>query len=266
MRSGPPDVRTRVDFVARGRNAMTPACGDVMRTRSSYRRPGLIAKRFCSSVVSGGLGWITTVPSQLIPEKPIAILSMTPSRTDVMTTSAKTPSMRSVSVRIERSLCAQSSTNPPTTTSQTMPSRAPQGRRRATRRFVPPAARATLLIPQRLHRREAARLPGGVKGEEEAKGCRECEGPGEARGPHVERGLEEGRDRLREEDAAEEAEESAEDRQDERLGHEALENLAARRADRHLDPDLANALLEGRHLDVHVDHAPADERQDSREH
>ena len=80
-----------------------------------------------------------TVPSQLMPEKPVAILSMTPSMTEVMTTSAKTPSIRSVSVSVERSLCAQSSTSPPLTISQPRASlraertgggRAPDPRRR----------------------------------------------------------------------------------------------------------------------------------------
>jgi len=58
-----------------------------------------------------------TVPSQLIPANPVAMRSMTPSKTEVITTSAKTPSMRSVRVSVERSLCAQSSTNPPRITS-----------------------------------------------------------------------------------------------------------------------------------------------------
>ena len=71
------------------------------------------------------------VPSQLMPEKPVPILSMTPSRTDDMTTSAKTPSMRSVSVNVDRSLCAQSSTRPPLTISQPRASRAPTERCRA---------------------------------------------------------------------------------------------------------------------------------------
>ena len=83
---------------------MIRGSGAVSRGRSSQRRPGLIAKRFCSSVVAGWSGASMTVPSQLIPEKPMAILSMTPSMTDDITTSAKTPSMRSVSVRVERSL------------------------------------------------------------------------------------------------------------------------------------------------------------------
>ena len=70
-----------------------------------------------------------TVPSQLMPEKPIAILSMIPSMTEVITTSAKTPSASSVSVSVERSLCAQSSTRPPLTISQPRESLAPIERR-----------------------------------------------------------------------------------------------------------------------------------------
>ena len=72
-----------------------------------------MANRFCSSVVSGSLGLMTTVPSQAIPSNPVPTLSRTPSSTDVSTTSAKTPSMSSVSVRADRSLCDHSSTRPP---------------------------------------------------------------------------------------------------------------------------------------------------------
>ena len=59
------------------------------------------------------------MPSQLMPANPVATLSLTPSSTEVITTSAKTPSISRVRVRIERSLCAQSSIRPPVTTSQT---------------------------------------------------------------------------------------------------------------------------------------------------
>ena len=67
-----------------------------------------------------------TVPSQLMPEKPVPILSMTPSMTELITTSAKTPSIRSVSVSVERSLWAQSSTKPPLMISQASESFAPK--------------------------------------------------------------------------------------------------------------------------------------------
>src|ERR1017187_1343531 len=251
----PDRERTEVRFMARGRKASTLGLASVIRARSSYRRPGDIAKRFCSSEVCASLGTITAVPSQLIPEKPVVTLSRIPSSTDVMMTSAKTPSMRSVSVRIERSLWAQSSIRPPVTTSQMRASRAPSERRRT-----------SLLIPQRLHRGEPAGLPGRVDCEEEAEDEGQEEGPHEALRVHVERDLEDGRDHLRERDADEEADEPAEARQEQRLGHELLEHLAARGADRHLDAHLADAFLERRELDVHVDHSAADERQNAREH
>src|ERR1039457_3326502 len=254
-RSMPDRERTEVRFMARGRKASTLGLASVIRARSSYRRPGDIAKRFCSSEVCASLGTITAVPSQLIPEKPVVTLSRIPSSTDVMMTSAKTPSMRSVSVRIERSLWAQSSIRPPVTTSQMRASRAPSERRRT-----------SLLIPQRLHRGEPAGLPGRVDREEEAEDEGQEEGPHEALRVHVERDLEDGRDHLRERDADEEADEPAEARQEQRLGHELLEDLAARGADRHLDAHLADAFLEGRELDVHVHHPAADERQNAREH
>ena len=53
----------------------------------------------------------------------------------------------------------------------------------------------------------------------------------------------------------------AEGGQEQRLGHELLEDLAAGGADRHLDADLADPLLQARQLDVHVDDAAADERR-----
>src|SRR5271169_27508 len=251
----PDSERTEVRFMARGRKPRIFGFASVIRARSSYLRPGDIAKRFCSSEVWASLGTITAVPSQLIPEKPVVTLSRTPSSTDVMTTSAKTPSMRSVSVRIERSLCAQSSIRPPVTTSQIRASRAPGEREPA-----------TLLIAQRLHGREAAGLQGGVDREEEAEDEGQQERPDEALRVHVERDLEDRRDHLRERDADEEADEPAEAGQEQRLGHELLEDLPARRADRHLDAHLADAFLECRELDVHVDHSAADERQDAREH
>ncbi len=57
-----------------------------------------MAKRFCSSEVFGALGVSTSVPSQLMPAKPVETLSMTPSSTEIITTSAKTPSINSVRV------------------------------------------------------------------------------------------------------------------------------------------------------------------------
>src|SRR5512140_214855 len=125
---------------------------------------------------------------------------------------------------------------------------------------------ATLLITQRLHRGEPAGLPRRVEREQEAEGGRERERPQEARGLHVELDLEERRDDLREGDARREPRERPEAREEERLGHEFLEHLAARGADRHLDAHFAHACLERRHLDVHVHHAAADEGQDPRQH
>src|SRR6266540_5614526 len=68
---------------------------------------------------------MTAVPSQLMPEKPVVTLSITPSRTDVITTSTKTPSISSVSVSVERSLWAHSSRSPPRTTSRYKARRVP---------------------------------------------------------------------------------------------------------------------------------------------
>ena len=83
----------------------------------------------------------TTVPSQAMPSNPVPTLSRTPSSTDVSTTSAKTPSMSSVRVSIERSLCAHSSTSPPVTTSNTRFSAGAQGEP-ATHNAGPPSGRA----------------------------------------------------------------------------------------------------------------------------
>src|SRR5262249_59909224 len=99
MRSLPPGVRTEERRVARGKNATTFGDAAVTRGRSSYLKPGDIAKRFCSSEVSADLGTITAVPSQLIPEKPVVTFSMTPSQTDVRTTRTKTPSLKNVSLK-----------------------------------------------------------------------------------------------------------------------------------------------------------------------
>ncbi len=130
MRSLPPDVLTEERRVARGRNARTFGDSAVTRGRSSYRRPGDITNRFCSSEVSAAFGTTTAVPSQLIPANPVVTLSMTPSKTDVRTTRTKTPSIRSVSVRTDRSLCAQSSRKPPRTTSNIKARRARTPKRR----------------------------------------------------------------------------------------------------------------------------------------
>src|SRR5262249_31607833 len=123
-------------------------------------------------VVAGESGASMTVPSQLIPEKPIAILSITPSMTEVMTTSAKTPSIRSVSVRVERSLCAHSSIRPPLMISQPSASLAVNDSRRGGRARGTAAAgseSACSLIPQRLHGREARGLPRREEGKSEAE-------------------------------------------------------------------------------------------------
>src|SRR5687768_4844820 len=155
-----------------------------------------MANRFWSSVVRASLGLMTTVPSQAIPAKPVPTLSRTPSSTDVSTTSAKTPSMSSVRVRTERSLCDHSSTSPPATTSTTRFTRAPK--------------ESPLLIAERLHRGQAAGLPRGVEREDEAEGGSEQERPHEARGLHVERDLEERGDRGREGDPPHETDQAAE--------------------------------------------------------
>src|SRR5512143_2707422 len=191
-----------------------------------------MAKRFWSSVVSAAFAWTTAVPSHAIPSKPVPTLSRIPSRTEVMTTRAKTPSIRSVRVRIERSLCAHSSTNPPLMVSQTRPSWAAAERRRTAGpgSAAAGASRATLLIPQGLHGREPRRLPRRVDGEDEAEDEGEAEGPDEAQRVHPERDLERLGDDFREDGAEDEADDAAEARQEERLGHELLEDLPARGA------------------------------------
>ncbi len=141
-----------------------------------------MAKRFCCSEVLGGRGTRTSVPSQLMPAKPVETLSLTPSSTEVITTRAKTPSMRSVRVSSERSLCAHNSIRPPVTTSQTRERRLPRLRRR---RGIPAVVTAGVdamgdgvkiavsiavsFIAQRLHRRLPAGLGGRVEGEQEAE-------------------------------------------------------------------------------------------------
>src|SRR5260221_900710 len=211
-----------------------------------------MANRFCSSVVCGSLGLTTTVPSQAIPSNPVPTLSRTPSSTDVSTTSAKTPSMSRVSVSADRSLCDHNSTRPPVTTSTMRFTRAPQ--------------ESSLLITQRVHRGETARLPRRVEGEDEPEGRSQEEGPGEALRMHEERHLQEGRDRRREGDSPDEADQAPEAGEHEGLGHEPLEDLAAGGADRHLDAALSRPVLEGGHLDVHVHDPAAEEGEDAREH
>src|SRR5262245_7368394 len=166
-----------------------------------------MANRFWSCVVSASLGLMTTVPSQAIPWNPVPTLSRTPSSTDVSTTSAKTPSMSSVRVRAERSLCDHSSTSPPVTTSTTRFTRAPK--------------ETSLLIAERLHRGEAAGLPRGIEREDEAESRSEEEGPHEAHGPHEERDLQERGDGGREGDSPSEPDQAAEAGEEEGLGHEA---------------------------------------------
>src|SRR6202035_275135 len=227
-----------------------------------------MAKRFCSSEVFACLGTRTRVPSQLMPAKPVDTLSCTPSSTEVITTSAKTPSMRSVRVRIERSLCAQSAIRPPLTTSHTRAARTPRLRRRRTvsrpTSATGPRTSASL-IAQALYGRLPAVLGGRIEGEEEAEGEGQEGGPEEAQGSERQRHADRVRDRPREDDPHGVADGAPQERQKKRLGHEGLEDLAPGGADGHLDPHLAHPLLERGELDVDVDHAAADQRQHSGE-
>src|SRR5215208_1767388 len=170
-----------------------------------------MAKRFCSSEVLASLGTRTSVPSQLMPAKPVETLSLTPSSTEVMTTRAKTPSISKVNVRIERSLCAHSSIRPPVTTSQTRAARVP----RPWRRTVPVAPGAWVtttisLIAQRLHRRLPAGLGGRIEREQEAEDDGQGRGPDEAQRGQRHRDAERLRDHPREGDADGEARGAAE--------------------------------------------------------
>src|SRR5678815_267684 len=185
------------------------------------------------------------------------------SSTDVMTTSAKTPSIKSVSVRSERSLCAHNSIRPPRTTSPYSASLARKGR--PVGRETEDGRRETktsLLIPKSFHRRQARGLECGIEREEEAERDREQEREEEALGAHVERDPDRRRDDLREADAGQQAQGASEPREKERLGQELFEHLAAGRADRHLHADLTDALLQGRHLDVDVDDAASQDREE----
>src|ERR1700753_2342394 len=194
-----------------------------------------MAKRFWSSLVLGSLGATMMVPSQLMPAKPVDTLSTMPSRTEVITTRAKTPRVRRLSVSRERSLWAQSSTKPPLTTSATRLAwaRRPRLGRGAAARLAPAS-----LIAQGFHRGQAAGLPGRIEGEEKAEGAGEAGGPGEADGRQGEGHAEDDGDGLGEGDAGEEAEAGAEEGHQEGLGHEGLEDLAAGGADGPLDADL----------------------------
>src|ERR1700710_2459446 len=178
-----------------------------------------------------------------MPAKPVETLSLTPSSTEVITTRAKTPSISRVRVRIERSLCAQSSRTPPVTTSQTRAARTPSVRRgRVLPGFGsprPPAVavatkrRALLsqtppsLIAQRLHRG----LPAGLHGREEREQEAEDEGhqcrPDEAQGGERQRRADRAGDHPGKDDADHEPRGAAEQGQQQGLGHERFEDLAS---------------------------------------
>src|SRR5215203_7239572 len=219
-----------------------------------------MAKRFCSSEVSARLGTSTSVPSQLMPAKPVETLSLTPSSTEVITTRAKTPSMSRVRVRIERSLWDHSSIRPPVTTSQTRAARVPRPWRRRWTKPSPPRKASFAwrsidsLIAQCLHRRLPAGLGGRVEGEQEAEDDGQQGGPEEAQRIDRQRHADRFRDHPGKADADEVAGGAAEQREQQRLGHEPLEDLAPGGADRHLDPHLAHPLLERGELDVDVHH------------
>src|SRR6185369_4361722 len=217
MRSAPPATRTTLRLVARGENPATLSCGAVRRARSSARRPRLIANRFCSSEVCAFLGTSTSVPSQLMPAKPVPILSLTPSSTEVITTSAKTPSMRSVRVRSERSLCAHSSISPPVITSHTSARRTPIVRRRTVAGPVG-SVRAGVnvrisLIAQCLHRRLPAGLDGGAESEQEAEDERHQRRPQKAQRIERQRHADREGDHPREGDPDQETDQATESRQ-----------------------------------------------------
>src|ERR1700728_90923 len=208
-----------------------------------------MAKRLVSSALLGSFGASSMVPSQLRPAKPVETLSMMPSRTEDMTTRAKTPRVRRLRVSSERSLCAHSSTRPPVTTSTPRLSwvRRPWRRRGAawrgdTREPTATPAATCSLIAQRFHGREAARLPGRIESEEKAEGASQAGGPGEAQRRDGERHADRGGDDLGEDDAHRHAQAGAEEGHEKRLGHERFEDLAARGADGHLDAHLAHAV------------------------
>src|SRR5262245_38794586 len=146
-----------------------------------------MAKRFCSSLVRGALGAIFTVPSQARPANPVPTLSRTPSRTEVITTSAKTPSIRRVRVSAERSLWAQSSTKLPRTISHPRASQA-SGDRDGSESW------RALLIAERLHRAQARRAPGREQREDESEHRREQVRVDEAHRVHVQRNVDDRRD------------------------------------------------------------------------
>src|SRR6185295_12733991 len=118
-------------------------------------------------------------------------------------TRAKTPSISRVNVRIERSLCDQSSMRPPVTTSQTRATRTPKLRRR---RMGAGAASAgtkvrASLIAQGLHRRLPAGLGGRIEREQEAEDEGQEGRPQEAQGGERQRNADRLRDHPREDDA-----------------------------------------------------------------
>src|SRR5947209_6969717 len=232
MRSPPPATFTTLRFVARGENPSSLGWGAVRRGRSSERRPVLMAKRFCSSEVFAGLGTSTSVPSQLMPAKPVETLSWTPSSTEVITTRAKTPSISRVRVRSERSLCDHSSIRPPVTTSHTRAARTLKVRRRriaagARSEVSAPAGTnvSASLIAQGLHRRLPAGLGRRIEREQETEDDGEQRGPHEAQGGERQRHADRLGDHPREGDADEKTGGAPQQGQEQRLGHERLEDL-----------------------------------------
>src|SRR5262249_3393035 len=154
-----------------------------------------------------------------------------------MTTRAKTPSIRRVRVKVERSLWAQSSTRPPLMISHPRESRAPneRWRGRAIRPVeVPVVGTArpltTSLIAQRLHGRQARRLPRREEGEDETKDGGQQIRRHKTLGVDVERDADRGGDDLREPDADDQARERSHPGQKQRLRHELFEDFAAGRA------------------------------------
>src|SRR5436309_9680266 len=145
-----------------------------------------MAKRFCCSEVLAALGARRSVPSQLMPAKPVETLSLTPSSTELITTRAKTPSISRVRVSSERSLCDHSSISPPVTTSHTRAARTPRLRRRRIATggaaSAPPAGTkvSASLIAQCLHRRLPAGLGRRIEREQETEDDGQQRGPQEA--------------------------------------------------------------------------------------
>src|SRR5436305_4479271 len=165
-----------------------------------------------------------------MPAKPVATLSLTPSSTEVITTRAKTPSMSRVKVSSERSLCAHSSIRPPVTTSHTRAARTPRLRRRESGAAAPATeggARMMIdsLIAQRLHRRLPAGLDGRIEREQEAEDESHQGGPHEAQRRERQRHPDRMGDHPGEEDAEQVPHGAPQEGQEQRLGHERLEDL-----------------------------------------